>query len=128
MLLFPVNWRVISASANMATLYHLAGYLMSDDTFTTEKRVLMAMRKTLGNIVKDVTPSSSALRSPLSDKTIEDIRMCFNLISARERDIASAAGKEVKDKPYFIDEPRTSNVVSLDGLRTTNNHFTKEKS
>jgi len=94
---------------------------MSDDTFTTEKRVLMAMRKTLGNIVKDVTPSSSALRSPLSDETIEDIRMCFNLISARERDIASAAGREIKDKPHFIDEPKKSNVVSLDGLRT--NHY-----
>jgi hypothetical protein len=92
---------------------------MSDDTFTTEKRVLMAMRKTLGNIVKDVTPSSSALRSPLSDETIEDIRMCFNLISARERDIASAAGREIKDKPHFIDEPKKSNVVSLDGLRTS---------
>jgi len=95
---------------------------MSEDTFTTEKRVLMAMRKTLGNIVKDVTPSSSALRSPLSDETIEDIRMCFNLISARERDIASAAGKEVRDKPHFIDEPQNAKVVSLDGLRINREH------
>lgn len=93
---------------------------MSENTFTTEKRVLMAMRKTLGSIVKDVTPSSSALRSPLSGETIEDIRMCFNLIAARERDIAAEEGKEVKDKPHFIDEPKKSNIVSLDGLRTSN--------
>ncbi len=93
--------------------------------FTTEKRILVAMRKTLGAIIKDVTPSSSAFQSPLSDATVEDIRMCFNLISARERDLASAAGKEVKDKPHFIDEPRTSNVVSLDGLRTNINNSSK---
>lgn len=91
---------------------------MSENNFTTEKRVLMAMRKTLGNIVKDVTPANSALRSPLSDETIEDIKMCFNLISARERDIAAEEGREVNDKPHFIDEPKRSNVVSLDGLRT----------
>lgn len=91
---------------------------MSENNFTTEKRVLMAMRKTLGNIVKDVTPANSALRSPLSDETIEDIKMCFNLISARERDIAAEEGREVNDKPRFIDEPKQSNVVSLDGLRT----------
>ena len=93
---------------------------MSEDSFSTEKRVLMAMRKTLGNIVKDVTPSSSALRSPLSDETIVDIKMCFNLISAREREIALAAGKEIKDKPHFIDEPKASNIISIDGLRTHN--------
>lgn len=91
---------------------------MSEDTFTTEKRVLMAMRKTLGNIVRDVTPSSSALRSPLSNETIEDIRMCFNLISARERDLLLKEGKKINDKPHFIDEPKQSNVISLDGLRT----------
>lgn len=92
---------------------------MSEDTFTTEKRVLMAMRKTLGGVVRDVTPSSSALKSPLSDATIEDIKVCFNLIAAREREIAVESGVGMNDKPHFTDEPKTSNVVSLDGLRTS---------
>jgi hypothetical protein len=81
--------------------------------FTVEKRILLAMRKTLGNIVKDVTPANKDLQSPLKDSTIEDIKMCFGLISAREREIAKEAGVDIKDRPHFIDEPSTSNVVSI---------------
>jgi len=87
--------------------------------FTVEKRILVAMRKTLSNIVKDVTPSSSALKSPLSDATIEDIKMCFGLIAAREQELAKEAGIEVKDRPQYPDEPSNSNVVSLDSLKST---------
>jgi hypothetical protein len=90
---------------------------MSQEIFSKEKRVLMAMRKTLSQIIKDVTPSSSALKSPLSDNTIEDIRMCFGLIAAREREIAEESGVTIKDRPHFVDEPKKSNVVSIDGLK-----------
>ena len=86
------------------------------DHFTTEKRILMAMRKTLGNIVKDVTPADRSLQSPLKDSTIEDIKMCFNLISAREYELAKAAGITVTERPRFIDEPKTTNVVSIDSI------------
>lgn len=94
---------------------------MSDDPihFTIEKRILVAMRKTLSNIVKDVTPTSSALKSPLSDATIEDIKMCFGLISAREQELAKEAGVEIKDRPQYPDERSKSNVVSLDSLKST---------
>jgi len=85
--------------------------------FTIEKRILVAMRKTLSNIVKDVTPTSSALKSPLSDATIEDIKMCFGLISAREQEIAKEAGVKIKERPQYPDEPGKSNVVSLDSLK-----------
>ncbi|HFC93573.1 MAG TPA: segregation and condensation protein A [Leucothrix mucor] len=84
--------------------------------FTVEKRILLAMRKTLGNIVKDVTPANQNLQSPLKDSTIEDIKMCFGLISAREREIAEEAGIDIKDRPHFIDEPASSNVVSIDTI------------
>ncbi|MCK5918393.1 MAG: segregation and condensation protein A [Cocleimonas sp.] len=84
--------------------------------FTVEKRILLAMRKTLGNIVKDVTPADKHLRSPLKEATIEDIKMCFSLISAREREIAKEAGIEIKDRPHFVDEPTSSNVVSIDTI------------
>lgn len=92
---------------------------MSEQTMTKEKRILMAMRKTLGSIVKDVTPSSPALKSPLTDETIEDIRMCFGLIAAREQEIAAEAGIEIKDRPHFTDEITNNNVVSIDSLKTT---------
>ena len=88
--------------------------------FTTEKRILVAMRKTLANIVKDVTPSSSALKSPLTEATVEDIKMCFGLISAREQEIAKEAGVELNERPQYADEPGKSNVVSLDTLKNAN--------
>ncbi|MCK5727572.1 MAG: segregation and condensation protein A [Thiotrichaceae bacterium] len=86
---------------------------MAEQAMTTEKRILMAMRKTLGSIVKDVTPSSSALKSPLTNETIENIRMCFGLIAAREQELAAEAGVEIKDRPHFTDEIVTDNVVSI---------------
>ena len=86
--------------------------------FTVEKRILIAMRKTLANIVKDVTPSDRNLQSPLQEATIEDIKMCFNLISAREYEIAKEAGVNITERPRFVDEPAATktNVVSIDSL------------
>lgn len=91
---------------------------MSEEHFSTEKRVLMAMRKTLAKIIRDLTPSDSALRYPLSDETVEDVKKCFDLISARERELAQEAGIDVRDRPHFVDEPRTTNVVPIQGLKT----------
>lgn len=89
-----------------------------DDHFTKEKRILVAMRKTLSSVIKDVTPSSSALKSPLSESTIEDVKMCFGLISAREQEIAKEAGIELNEKPFFADDAvKETNVVSLDSLK-----------
>ena len=93
---------------------------------TKEKRVLVAMRKTLSSIVKDVTPSSSALKSPLTESTIEDIKMCFGLISAREQEIAKEAGVELNERPHFTDEAVTSNVVSIETLTATIKTSNKE--
>lgn len=85
--------------------------------FTVEKRILVAMRKTLSSVVRDVTPSSSALKSPLSETTIEDIKMCFGLIAAREQEIAKEAGVELNERPQYTDQEVKSNVVSLDSLK-----------
>ena len=91
---------------------------MSDqpEHFTIEKRILVAMRKTLSSVVKDVTPSSSALKSPLSEATTEDIKMCFGMIAAREQEIAKEAGLELNERPQYTDQEIKSNVVSLDSL------------
>lgn len=78
----------------------------------------MAMRKTLAKVVRDLTPSDSAVKYPLSDETVEDIKRCFDLISTRERELAQQSGVEIKDRPHFIDEPGTANVVSIQGLKS----------
>lgn len=97
----------------------LALSFMSEQHFSKEKRVLMAMRKTLAKVVRDLTPSDSATKYPLTDETVEDIKMCFDLISSREREMAQEVGVEVKDRPRFIDETNTTtaNVVSIEGLK-----------
>ncbi len=87
--------------------------------FSVEKRILVAMRKTLSAVVKDVTPSSSALKSPLTTSTIEDIKMCFGLIAAREQELAKEAGIELNERPQYTDEPTKSNVVSLGSLTSS---------
>jgi hypothetical protein len=44
------------------------------------------------------------MRHPLSDATIEDLRHCLALISARERELAQAAGVPAGARPRFTDE------------------------
>ena len=89
---------------------------MSEEHFSTEKRILMAMRKTLGGIICDLTPSDAATRYPLSDATVEDVKKCFDLIAARERELAQAAGVR-EERPHFTDEVSAPKVVSIAGLK-----------
>lgn len=92
---------------------------MNSPKQSKEKRILITMRKVLASIVKDTTPDPG-LRHPLRDQTIQDIRECFKLISARERELAEEAGIEIKDRPRFSDEPKTTNVVSLTSIKNSN--------
>jgi hypothetical protein len=80
-----------------------------------EREILMVMRKVLGSIVRDTTPAPG-FKHPLSDRTIEDIRMCFGLISARERELADEAGAVV-EKPYFVDEAPKAQVISISTIK-----------
>lgn len=77
-----------------------------------EREILVVMRKVLAQVIKDTTPPDRAMRHPLSDRTIEDIRSCLGLISARERELADLAGAVI-EKPYYTDEPSGSQVVSI---------------
>ncbi|NCA87411.1 MAG: segregation and condensation protein A [Gammaproteobacteria bacterium] len=81
---------------------------------TKEQQILVAMRKTLTAIIKDVTPPPG-LKHPLSATTIEDVRQCLALIAARERDLADAQGR-ITEKPYYTDAPPTAQVVPIAGL------------
>ncbi len=84
---------------------------MSDDS-SKEREILMVMRKVLAQIVKDTTPEFKTMKHPLSPSTIEDIKQCFALIAARERELADAAGA-VRERPYFADEKPAAEVVPL---------------
>jgi len=77
-----------------------------------EREILLIMRKVLAQVVKDTTPPSRAMKHPLSDSTIEDIRNCLGLISLRERELADLDGVAM-EKPYFSDEKRVADVVPI---------------
>jgi hypothetical protein len=74
---------------------------MNTEELSKEQRILRLMRKTLGNVVKDVTPTATRA-NPLSESTILDIRDCFALISEREKELAEALGFS-RAKPYYTD-------------------------
>ena len=85
---------------------------MSDIARTKEERILRAMRQVLTRIAKD-TYTRPGHRHPLSDETVNDIRHCLGLITAREAELNAAAGREMNARPRFIDEPQSSVVVPL---------------
>ncbi|MEN8205391.1 MAG: segregation and condensation protein A [Pseudomonadota bacterium] len=85
---------------------------MTDEALTREERILRIMRRVLTNIAKD-TYTRPGHRHPLSDETVDDIRQCLGLITAREAELNSEAGRETKARPRFIDEPQSSVVVPL---------------
>jgi hypothetical protein len=77
-----------------------------------EQHILRQMRKTLGNVVKDVTPLGGR-PNPLSESTIQDIKDCFGMISAREKELAEALNFD-QAKPYYVDgETPSAKVVSI---------------
>lgn len=77
-----------------------------------EQRILVVMRKLLAQIVRDTTPGPG-VRHPLNEQTIKDIRDCFSLIAARERELIEETGIENKDRPHFADKPQTSTVLKF---------------
>ena len=89
------------------------------DKVVKEMRILASMRKTLSSVIRDVTPSSASLKSPISESTTQDIIMCFGLITAREQELNKANNQLNNQKPHFIDEVKTTQTVSLDSLKAT---------
>jgi len=83
---------------------------MSTEYLSKEHHILATMRKVLSSIIRDTTPPPGRPH-PLSGSTIEDVRQCFNLITAREKEIHEEAGREMKLRPRYADEPATSQVV-----------------
>ena len=85
---------------------------MTEENLNKEERVLRVMKRVLTNIAKD-TYTRPGHRHPLSDDTVNDIRNCLSLITAREAELNEAAGRAMNHRPRFIDEPQSSVVVPL---------------
>jgi hypothetical protein len=77
-----------------------------------EFQILQALKTTLTDVIKD-TATAPGLKHPLSDRTIENIRQCLVLITARERELAQAAGVSMALRPRYVDEPQSASVVPI---------------
>ena len=87
------------------------------DTHDKELRILKMVKKTLTDIAKD-TYTPPELKHPLSEQTINSIRECLALISAREAELADSEGQVSSSKPRYIDEPQDTVVVKFDSGST----------
>ncbi|PWQ95968.1 segregation and condensation protein A [Leucothrix arctica] len=72
---------------------------MSQDQANLEKdrRILETLRKTLAQVIKEITPANTTVGIPLEPSTLDDVHMCFDLISTREREITLAIKQRDKE-------------------------------
>ena len=77
-----------------------------------EQQIMRAMRKTLTSVVRDCAPRPDQ-PSPLSEDTVENVRMCLGLIAARESELAEALGLSRTERPGYVDEPRNAEVLQF---------------
>lgn len=85
--------------------------MTSDNETSMERQVMRVMRKVLASVVKDTTPRPGVYQV-LSQQTIEDIKGCFALISAREMELAKEAGI-AEERPHYSDDPTKAKVVPI---------------
>ena len=85
---------------------------MDFDSLSKEQQVMVVMRKTLANIIKETTPEPGMIH-PLSKATVEDVKACFALIATRERELMEAMGVENKARPHFTDEVKSAEVINF---------------
>jgi hypothetical protein len=77
---------------------------MNSEAPSKEETILRAMKLVLTNVAKD-TATQPGMKHPLREQTIQDIRDCLILISAREKELAEAAGRPWTQRPHYVDEP-----------------------
>ena len=85
---------------------------MDQQELSKEQQIMRAMRKTLTSIVRDCAPRDGQ-PSPLAESTVENIRMCLGLISAREAELAEALGLSRNERPHYVDEPSAAEVLQF---------------
>jgi len=72
-----------------------------------EEKILRMLKRVLTDIAKD-TSTPPGMKHPLSENTIQSIRDCLGLISAREKELADESGRPSQSRPEFVDEPNTT--------------------
>ncbi len=77
---------------------------------TLEHRILIQVRQVLAKVVRDITPPPGA-PYPLPQSTVDDIRDCFVLIAARERELNST--RKDPDMPVMGGRSATTRIVDL---------------
>ena len=87
----------------------------AQDEKVMEKRIMVMMRQVLSAVARDTVPPPG-MQHPLSDTTIEGIRDCLAVISARERELNIDLDEESLERPRYIDDPQANKVVSLDSI------------
>ena len=85
---------------------------MTNEHLNKEQRILRVLRKVLANIGKDATPAAGQPH-PLKESTIYDIRDLFGLIAEREAELAEENKPDRNEKPFYTDDPKKSNVISM---------------
>lgn len=83
-----------------------------DSEESKEHQILVTMRKVLASVVREITPEPG-MRHPLTEKTMDDVRQCFSLIAAREKELNEQAGMPSQHRPRYVDEPEKAKVVKL---------------
>ncbi|HHI93180.1 MAG TPA: segregation and condensation protein A [Gammaproteobacteria bacterium] len=86
--------------------------LMATETESKEQRILRMVKKVITDIAKD-TYTPPGMRHPLSDNTINTMRVCLDLIVAREAELAAQDDNPPSSRPRFVDEPSGSVIVQL---------------
>lgn len=92
---------------------------MSAETLSPEERILRMMKKVLTNVARD-TYTPPGLKHPLTEETVMGIRDCLGAISARERELAEAAGRPMNMRPHFIDEKPAVTPIDISQLKKKN--------
>ncbi|MCG6938569.1 MAG: segregation and condensation protein A [Gammaproteobacteria bacterium] len=85
---------------------------MSTEYHSKEHQILATLRKVLSDVVRDTTPPPGRPH-PLKPQTVDNVKMAFQLITAREKEIIEAAGGSMDKRPRYADEPKTSHVVQF---------------
>ncbi len=89
---------------------------MNQTSLTQEERILRMMKRVLTDIAKD-THTPPGMKHVLSPNTVEGIRECLGLITAREAELANETGRAKADRPHFVDEPKRTQVVKLHSVK-----------
>ncbi len=82
---------------------------MNPDDLAKEQHIMVVMRRVLTTIIREITPQPGE-KYPLSEETVQDIKMCLGLIVARERELAIESGDSPMERPYYTDEPATTQI------------------